>query len=180
MPATPKSEWLQKFVAGVQAPMTWANLDEYESVGVLPLLKGAERTEAEDLLVERARHARGDSPAELELTWRADDEHEPLRTFAASMQTSVPPWHDDFPLQTLAARTGYARTWAEDCLWHFLPDDPRAARAFASLGVTRAVGPLREVLQSATGAVATRSQPHSTSSATRLRKRGAGGAGVRR
>jgi hypothetical protein len=304
MPTTQKSEWFQKFLAGVQAPMTWANIDEYSSVGALHLLKGAERTEAEDILIERlthndgraayaladiackraidplrarlsatvpammrvaaalalhrlgddagraaaidvlaaggpleqqsalsalaliggadaeralerafdatdatvrsaaagilitlhglqdynrgyqdrlgllqnrlasplatvraaalaelhdifARHARGESPAQLDLTWRADDQQEPLRTFATSMQSSAPPWQDDFPLEIIAALKGYARTWAEDCLWHFLPGDPRAARAFASLGVTRAVGPLREVLPSATGALAT-------------------------
>ena len=101
------------------------------------------------------RHRRGESPEQLGLTWRADDEHEPILSFVKSMQGREPPWQDDFAVDAVAQLTGRERTWAEDCLWHFLPSDPRAARAFARLGVTRAIGPLREVARTASGAVAT-------------------------
>lgn len=100
------------------------------------------------------RHRRGEPPAQLGLTWRADDEHEPLRGFSESLRSREPPWRDDLAVDVAASLTGQARTWAEDCLWHFLPTDPRAARALARLGVTRAIGPLREVLQTASGPVA--------------------------
>jgi HEAT repeat protein len=298
-----KSKSFQEFVAGVRAPMTWANIDEYQGLAAFNYLSGAERTEAEDILIERlthndgraayalaeigctralaalharlpasapglmrlaaatalhrlgddsgraaaidvlgtgdrmerlsavsalsqwsgaeveqgleqafadpdstvrsaaagtliqlhglqelnrgyqdrlgqlqnrlssplaavradalaelhdifARSERGEAPEQLGLTWRADDEHEPFRTFAASLQSNDPPWQDDFPLQLIASLAGRERTWAEDCLWHFLPTDPRAARAFASLGVERAIAPLREVLPVASGALA--------------------------
>jgi HEAT repeat protein len=298
-----KSKWFENFLAGVRAPMTWSNIDEYHGLGAFNFLKGDERTEAEDILIERlthndgraayaladigcaraieplrarlpasipglmrvaaatalqrlgddsgraaaidvlrsgnameqqsavstlgvlggadveqalegafdapsddvrsaaagtliklhglqefnrtyqdrlgllqnrlssplatvradaraelhdifARSARGESPEQLGLTWRADDEHEPFRSFALSLQSNAPPWQDDFPLQFIASLAGHERTWAEDCLWHSLPTDPRAARAFASLGVKRAIAPLREVLPMASGAVA--------------------------
>jgi HEAT repeat protein len=298
-----KSKWFEEFVAGVRAPMTWANIDEYHGLAAFNHLSGAERTEAEDILIERlthndgraayalaeigctralaalrarlpasipglmrlaaatalhrlgddsgraaaidvlgvgdrmerlsavsalgqwggadveqalegafadadstvrssaagtliqlhglqehnrtyqdrlgqiqnrlslplatvradaltelhdifARSERGESPEQLGLTWRADDEHEPFLTFALSLQSDAPPWHDDFPLQIIASFAGPERRWAEDCLWQFLPTDPRAARAFASLGVKRAIAPLREVLPGASGALA--------------------------
>jgi HEAT repeat protein len=101
------------------------------------------------------RHHRGETPEQLGLTWRADDEHEPLLRFSESLRSHAPPWQDDFAVDVIAQLTGRERTWAEDCLWHFLPVDPRAARAFAKLGVVRAIPPLREVAQTATGAVAT-------------------------
>lgn len=100
------------------------------------------------------RHRRGETPAQLGLTWRADDEHEPLLRFSESLRSREPPWQDDFAVDVAASLTGQARTWAEDCLWHFLPTDPRAARALARLGVKRAIAPLREVLQTAVGPVA--------------------------
>jgi HEAT repeat protein len=101
-----------------------------------------------------ARHAHGESPERLGLTWRADDEHGPLLQFSESLRSNAPPYHDDVALDVVERLTGDARRWAEDCLWHFLPSDPRAARAFAHLGVTRAIAPLHEVLQTATGRVA--------------------------
>jgi hypothetical protein len=101
-----------------------------------------------------ARQERGESPEQLGLTWQADDKHEPLRTFMTSLTSSAPPWQDDVALDVVASLAGRERTWAEDCLWHFLPTDPRAARALASLGVQRAIAPLRELLPKASGAVA--------------------------
>jgi HEAT repeat protein len=100
------------------------------------------------------RSKRGETPDQLGLTWRADDQREPFRTLALSMQSSDAPWQDDFPWQLIASLTGVERVWAEDNLWHFLPTDPRAARALARLGVQRAVEPLREVMAMATGALA--------------------------
>jgi HEAT repeat protein len=100
------------------------------------------------------RHQRGESLEQLGLTWRADDEQEPILRFVKSLQGREAPWQDDFAVDVIVQLTGQERRWAEDCLWHFLPTDPRAARAFARLGVTRAIAPLREVAQTATGAVA--------------------------
>lgn len=100
------------------------------------------------------RHQRGESPEQLGLTWRANDDQPPLQTFSESLRGREPPWQDDFAVDIVAQLTGPERTWAEDCLWHFLPTDPRAARAFARLGVIRAVPALRELLPTATGIVA--------------------------
>lgn len=101
-----------------------------------------------------ARIERGESPEQIGLTWRADDEHEPLLRFSESLRSNAPPWQDDFAVDIVAQLTGHERRWAEDCLWHFLPTDPRAARAFGRLGVERAIAPLRELLPTASGAVA--------------------------
>lgn len=100
-----------------------------------------------------ARGERGESPEQLGLTWQADDEQEPVRTFVASLQ-SAPPWQDEFPLELIESLPDRERAWAVNCLWHFLPIDPRAARAFASLRTDRAIAPLRELLPTARGAVA--------------------------
>jgi hypothetical protein len=97
-----------------------------------------------------ARHAAGESPDQLGLTWRADDDRPPLQAFSESLRGREPPWQDDFAVDVVAKLAGRERTWAEDCLWHFLPTDPRAARAFAHLGVTRALPALRELLPNAT------------------------------
>jgi hypothetical protein len=297
-----RSKWFQEFVAGVQAPITRENIEDYDSLGALHLLKGDERTEAEDLLLERLadgdgraahaladigctraipamraqlrhhsnhvrltvaaslrqlgddtgrsvvteilshgerterliavsvlglwsgpevdqaletafadpdrtvrsaangklmslhglgkyrgnqlsrlgqlaarlaspltsvradalselhdifdRTARGESPEQLGLTDVMDIAHEPLQTFERSVSTMDPPWQDDFAWQSIAPLTGRDRRWAEDRLWFLLPEDPRVARAYAQLGVTRAIEPLRELLQTAQGAVA--------------------------
>lgn len=118
----------------------------------LAAVRAGALAELNDIVVRRAR---GESPDALALTWLADDEHEPLRRFAESLRTSAPPYQDDFALDVVQQLTGYTRTWAEDCLWHFLPSDPRAARTFARLHVTRAIAALREVLPGAPAGVAT-------------------------
>jgi PBS lyase HEAT-like repeat len=100
------------------------------------------------------RHQRGESPEELGLTWLAADDRPPLQAFSESLRGREPPWQDDFAVDVVAQLTGTERTWAEDCLWHFLPTDPRAARAFARLGVPRAIAALRELLPMATGIIA--------------------------
>jgi HEAT repeat protein len=101
-----------------------------------------------------ARHERGESPEQLGLTWRADDERPPLLAFSESLRGREPPWQRDFAVEVVEQLAGTERTWAEDCLWHFLPTDPRAARAIARLGVVRAIPALRELLPTATGVVA--------------------------
>lgn len=90
-----------------------------------------------------ARLASGASPDELHLTWQADINKEPS-------STSWPAWD---PPNRPGPRA-YPRRWAEDFLWHFLLLDPRAARALASLGVTRALEPLREAQPLASGETA--------------------------
>jgi HEAT repeat protein len=47
------------FLAGVRAPVTRANLDEYEDIGALYLLTGDERTAAEDILIDKLREDDG-------------------------------------------------------------------------------------------------------------------------
>ncbi len=100
------------------------------------------------------RLSAGASPDELHLTWQADINSEPFAAFVASLGSTAPPWIEAFALDAILPITGYPRRWAEDCLWHFLLLDPRAARALASLGVTRALEPLREALPRASGETA--------------------------
>jgi hypothetical protein len=103
-----------------------------------------------------ARSEAGEAPETLGLTWRADETKEPLRSFAESLRSDAPPWQQDFALDGLSSLTGYTRRWVEDCLWHFLPTEPRAALALALayLDGPRAVEPLREALPLAAGATA--------------------------
>lgn len=99
------------------------------------------------------RHERGESPEQLGLTWRAADDRPPLAELRESFRGREEPWREDFAVDVIAQLTGMERTWAEDCLWHFLPTDPRSARALSALGVTRAIPALRELLPIAQGEV---------------------------
>jgi hypothetical protein len=113
------------------------------------------RTDALDELHDLStRLAAGASPDELHLTWRADINREPFAGFVASLGSTEPPWIEAFALDAILPITGYPRRWAEDCLWHFLLLDPRAACALATLGVTRGLEPLREALPRASGETA--------------------------
>lgn len=138
---------LSEFKSGYQ---TRLGLLQNRMSSPLAAVRGDALAELRDIL---ERHRRGETPEQLGLTWRADDEHEPILSFVRSMQGREPPWQDEFAVGVIAQLPEPARTWAEDCLWHFLPADPRAARAFARLGVKRAVPALREVAQTASGEV---------------------------
>src|SRR5262245_10534246 len=54
-----KSRWFTEFVDGVRAPMTWANIDQYDGLAAFSQLTGDERREAEDVLIERLEHNDG-------------------------------------------------------------------------------------------------------------------------
>ncbi len=101
-----------------------------------------------------ARSKAGETPEQLGLTWQADEGQEPLRSFAESLRSKAPPWEHDYAIAGVEALDAAARRWVEDCLWHTLPTDPRAARALASLHVQRALAPLREALPLANGETA--------------------------
>jgi HEAT repeat protein len=47
------SPLFDRFLAGVNAPITWSNIDEYADIGALPLLTGDERVNAEDVLIRK-------------------------------------------------------------------------------------------------------------------------------
>ncbi len=117
----------------------------------LASVRQAALAELKDLLT---RHKAGETPEQLGLTWQADESQEPLRSFAESLRSKAPPWDHDYALAGVDALDETARCWVEDCLWHTLPTDPRAARALASLGVTRALEPLREAQPLAGGETA--------------------------
>ena len=57
-------------------------------------------------------------------------------------------------MELIASLPDRERAWAVNCLWHFLPIDSRAPRAFAGLHIDRAIAPLRELLPLARGALA--------------------------
>lgn len=117
----------------------------------LPSVRQAALAELKELLT---RHKAGETPEQLGLTWQADESQEPLRSFAESLRSKAPPWDRDYAIAGVDALDAPARRWVEDCLWHTLPTDPRAARALAALGVTRALEPLREALPLASGETA--------------------------
>jgi HEAT repeat protein len=109
---------------------------------------------ARELAEILARRKAGESPEQLGLTWQADESAEPLRSFAESLRSKAPPWDQAYALDGVEALPEVARRWVEDCLWHSLPSDPRAARALARLKVQRARAPLREALPLTGGEVA--------------------------
>lgn len=109
----------------------------------LPGVRAEARAELDEIF---AGYAAGASAEALGLTWRADERVEPLRSFTASLRSAAPPWQHAYALAGVAELPERERRWVEDCLWHWLPSDPRAARALAHLRVRRAVQPLREAL----------------------------------
>jgi hypothetical protein len=109
----------------------------------LPGVRAAARAELDEIF---AGYAAGASAEALGLTWRADERVEPLRSFTASLRSAAPPWQHAYALAGVAELPERERRWVEDCLWHWLPSDPRAARALAHLRVRRAAQPLREAL----------------------------------
>lgn len=117
-------------------------------------LESVRRAALAELKEVLTRHKAGETPEQLGLTWQADESQEPLRSFAESLRSKAPPWDRDYAIAGVDALDETARRWVEDCLWHTLPTDPRAARALASLGVTRALEPLREAQRLANGETA--------------------------
>ncbi len=114
------------------------------------------RTDAmSDLRTVIARTAAGETPQQLGLTWQADDQAEPVKTFIDSIHNDHPPWAHRYALDGLAALPGPGRVWVEDMLLGLLHRDPRAAHAVATLRVQRAIEPLRELLHTADGTIAT-------------------------
>lgn len=98
-----------------------------------------------DLQSILTRSGAGETPERLGLTWRADDETEPLKSFVASLHDDSPPWAHDYAIDALTSLTGRERGWVEDTLLSFLPRDRRAVRAVGRLRVRRAIEPLREM-----------------------------------
>jgi HEAT repeat protein len=108
-----------------------------------------------DLRAVLARRAAGETPQQLGLTWQADDQTEPVKSFIDSIHNEDPPWAQCYAIDGLSALPGPGRRWVEDMLLGLLHRDRRAARAVAVLRVRRAIGPLRELLETADGAIAT-------------------------
>ena len=107
-----------------------------------------------DLRTVVARTAAGDTPRQLGLTWQADDQTEPVRTFIDSIHNHHPPWAQSYAIDGLAALPGPGPRWVEDMLLGLLHRDPRAAHAAATLHLRRAIEPLRELLRTAEGDIA--------------------------
>jgi HEAT repeat protein len=92
-----------------------------------------------------ARWEAGETAEDLGLTWRCDDKA--VGRFIDSIDSAKP----EFRTQGLEALTGRERTLAENLVLLRLHADRRAVRAAGTLGVRRAVGPLRELLATAEG-----------------------------
>jgi HEAT repeat protein len=101
-----------------------------------------------------ARWKSGETAEQLGLTWRADQQTEPLRSFVASVTSEAPEGAEDYPLDGLSELTSRERRYVEDFLLLYLDRDRRAVRAVARLGVRRAITPLHELLQAADDAMA--------------------------
>jgi TPR repeat protein len=101
---------------------------------------------AEELRTILRGIADGKQPAELLLDQRVDEAREPIRAFLAALRSSS--------IKTLVvgnfAEGSFTRRWVEDVLITSLANDARAARALASLQVSRARPALADAAQSAT------------------------------
>ncbi|MFI9588583.1 HEAT repeat domain-containing protein [Streptomyces sp. NPDC052236] len=96
-----------------------------------------------------ARWEAGETAEQLGLTWHADRQAEPLKSFIISLDSEEPEWARDYALDGVAELTGRERALVENLVLLRLDLDRRAVRAAARLGVGRAVEPLRELLRSA-------------------------------
>jgi len=85
--------------------------------------------------------ARGRSAESLGLTYAAPES----AGWVARLIDSFSDEGDDLALDALDETSGPDRTWAEHVLLSRLTEDPRAARALAHVGSTRAIPALREV-----------------------------------
>jgi len=113
-------------------------------LSALSTVRGEALAELRDIL---ARWDAGEPAERLGLTWSADTRGTPLRRFVADFDSD----RADFRTEGLDALTGRERTLLENLVLLRLHADRRAVRAAGTLGVRRAVEPLRELLRSAQG-----------------------------
>jgi hypothetical protein len=90
----------------------------------------------------------GATAEDLGLTWHVSERDEHVGRLVDSFEDDQPEW----PVEGLRDRTGRERTLVENLVLLRLAEDQRAVRAARTLGVRRAAEPLRELLDTATGA----------------------------